>query len=517
MAWEAIDEVEKIHDERPGKKRHRTWWILLAVVATAVLIGSVVYFIKNWPFTEASVVNQLGTATSSAVHITAFKHIFLPRPGCIAEGVTFDRGSDSDRAKMTVQKLTIESSFSGLLAKHLAVIRLEGAAVLLPAFGTAPSWKATSSDIIIDELRANDAVLEFARHDSKSPNVTFAVHEFVGHHLAFRDPMLFDLRLKNPTPPGEIVAHGSFGPWNTEQLGATPVSGEYSFRNADLGVFGGIQGILASEGQFQGTLDKIAVKGNTTTPDFLVKDSAHKLALETMFDASVATANGDVALNQVQARLLRTIIMTHGSVVGRPGEKGKTASLEMSVRGGRIQDLLLLFVSEKRAPLNGTVSLKAKTSVPPGQKPFLKKLRLSGDFGIDSALFTKEETQKDLGKLSAAGRGQPDQTDDSEDIVSELQGHVDVKDGIATFSDLRFHVPGARARLQGTFNLIDQKVDFRGLLFMDANLPKATSGIKSFLLKAVDPFLKKNRHGGARIPVSITGTYQHPSYKSDPV
>ena len=175
------------------------------------------------------------------------------------------------------------------------------------------------------------------------------------------------------------------------------------------------------------------------------------------------------------------------------------------------------FCSEKKAPLNGTVSFKAKTSVPPGHEPFLKKLRLIGDFGIDSALFTKEETQKDLEKLSAAGRGQPDQAEDSEDIVSELQGHVDVKDGIATFSDLRFRVPGARARLQGTFNLIDQKVDFRGLLFMDAKLPKATTGIKSFLLKAVDPFLKKNRHGGARIPVSITGTYQHPSYKSDPV
>jgi hypothetical protein len=52
---------------------------------------------------------------------------------------------------------------------------------------------------------------------------------------------------------------------------------------------------------------------------------------------------------------------------------------------------------------------------------------------------------------------------------------------------------------------------------MNAPLPKATSGIKSFLLKAIDPFLKKNRHGGARIPVSITGTYEHPVYRADPV
>jgi hypothetical protein len=52
---------------------------------------------------------------------------------------------------------------------------------------------------------------------------------------------------------------------------------------------------------------------------------------------------------------------------------------------------------------------------------------------------------------------------------------------------------------------------------MDAKLHQATSGIKSFLLKAVDPFLKKNRRGGAVIPVRITGTYQHPSYKTDPI
>ena len=53
-----------------------------------------------------------------------------------------------------------------------------------------------------------------------------------------------------------MIANGSFGPWNTEQLGATPVSGKYSFRDADLGVFDGIQGILASEGQFDGTLEQ---------------------------------------------------------------------------------------------------------------------------------------------------------------------------------------------------------------------------------------------------------------------
>jgi hypothetical protein len=176
-----------------------------------------------------------------------------------------------------------------------------------------------------------------------------------------------------------------------------------------------------------------------------------------------------------------------------------------------------MFVSEKKAPLNGAVSLRAHTVVPPGNRPFLQKLRMSGDFGIESAEFTKEETQNNLDKLSTAARGGGDQTDDPERVLSDLTGHVEVRDGVATFSQLRFRIPGARARFDGTFDLITQKVDLRGMLSMDATLPKATSGIKSFLLKAIDPFLKKNRRGGAKFPVSITGTYHHPSYKADPV
>jgi hypothetical protein len=211
------------------------------------------------------------------------------------------------------------------------------------------------------------------------------------------------------------------------------------------------------------------------------------------------------------------MVISHGSVAHDPSAAGKIAALDLAVHSGRIQDLLLLFISEKQSPLNGVVSLKAKTIVPPGSKPFLQQLQMTGDFGIESALFTTEKTQQDLDKLSAAARGEGNSPDDPENVVSDLQGHVVVKDGTATFTDLSFNVPGAKARLHGTFNLINHAVDLRGTLLMEAKLHQATSGIKSFLLKALDPFLKKNRRGGAVIPVSITGTYQHPSYNADPI
>jgi hypothetical protein len=225
-----------------------------------------------------------------------------------------------------------------------------------------------------------------------------------------------------------------------------------------------------------------------------------------------------VTLPSVQAQLARTTVRASGSIAEQKSTTGRSAAIDLAVHSGRIQDLLLLFVSSPRAPLNGTVSLKARAQVPPGDNPFLRKLNLNGDFGIDSAQFTAEGTQQNLDKLSAQARGEkPQVMEDPERVVSDLQGHVNVVNGVANFSELSFHVPGAKAKLHGTFDLVSHRVNLHGTLYMESTLPKATSGVKSFLLKAIDPFLKKNRRGGAEFPVSITGTYESPRYGSDPV
>lgn len=497
---------------------NRRGWLLAGVVVGIVIVSGAVYLARAWPFTQATVIKQLELATSSTVHISAFHRTFFPRPGCVAEGVTFARGTDpQDQAVMTVERLTVEGNLTGLLSNHLALLRLEGAHAIFPPFGRGLDWKPTESKVVVDELTADGGLLEFIPNNPEKTRVRFVVREFVAHHLATHDAMKFAVRLRNPTPPGEISASGTFGPWKMDPVSATPVVGSYSFRDADLGAFGGIHGILSSDGKFEGTLESIEVEGTATTPDFSVRGSSNKIGLNSEFHAEVDATNGDVTLNEVSAHLMRTTVISRGSVAGQKNQGGKTAALDLAVRSGRIQDLLLMFVSEKEAPLKGVVSLQAKTRVPPGKRPFLQKVEMTGDFGIESALFTKQNTQESLNKLSTAAQGQGDQTDDPESVLSDLQGHVVVKDGIAVFSDLAFRVPGARARLHGTFDLTTEKVDLHGMLFMDATLPQATSGIKSFLLKAIDPFLKKNKRGGAKMPVSITGTYRHPSYRADPV
>jgi hypothetical protein len=48
---------------------------------------------------------------------------------------------------------------------------------------------------------------------------------------------------------------------------------------------------------------------------------------------------------------------------------------------------------------------------------------------------------------------------------------------------------------------------------MDAKLSQTVTGAKSFFLKAVDPFFRKN--GLTEIPIKITGTKDEPKYGLD--
>ena len=513
-----LERPKIVQPRSPERSWARRWWLLAALLLGVVLIGGAVFFNRDWPFTPANVIAQLEQATDSKVTFGAFHRNFLPHPGCYLESVTLTRGNKpGEQEVMKIRQLTVKGKWTGLIQKHIALIRADGVEASFPPIGTGPGWKPTESEVVVDTLIANGAELRFVRHNSKEPPILFSIRKFTGHHLASQEPMKFEVNLVNPQPPGDIEASGTFGPWNKKVVSETPVKGNYAFRNADLGSFGGIRGILSSEGMFQGTLESIEIKGKTATPDFGTTDTPHKLDLKSEFHAQVDATNGDVTLDQVQAVLVKTTILSRGKVASHRSEDGKSADLEFDVRRGRIQDLLLIFVSDKQSPLNGEISLRAQTHVPPGQAPFLKRIQLNGDFGIESAKFTKAATQTSVNKLSTAAQGQGDQTDNPDSVVSDVEGHVIVKDGVATFTGLRFRVPGARARVNGTFDLITQKVDLRGMLFMDAKLPKTTSGIKSFLLKAIDPFLKKNRRGGAEMPVSITGTYRHPSYKADPI
>ena len=487
-----------------------------------IFLAALVFLALRWPFRREAVIKQLADASLSRVDAGVFRSTYFPRPGCVLERVTFQHNpKPGTRPLITVEKLRIEGNFSGLFTKHLKRIRAEGMRILIPAPGSGEHFDTPSrSTFVIDDLVADGAILEIASREADKQPLKFFFDNFVLSHVGSNGPASFQARLSNPEPPGEITTTGKFGPWNAEDVGKTPVSGEYLFQHADLGVFHGVAGMLSSPGKFSGVLDRIEVQGQTDTPHFTVTSSSHQVQLRTQFQAVVNGVNGDTLLQKVAATFWKTTVWSEGSVAGSAGKPGKTASVDLAAKDGRIQDILLLFTRSERAPMSGITSFHAKVSIPPGRRPFLEKVELQGDFGIDAGSFTKTDTQQGVNHLSQGALGEEDGhktekgSDDPETVLSNLKGHVLLRDGTARFSDLSFSVPGALAQLQGTYNLLTEKIDLHGTLKTDSQPSNTTRGMKALILKVLDPFFKK-KHVGYIMPVKITGTYEHPSFGLD--
>jgi hypothetical protein len=500
------------------KSRSRRW-LTFTGMAILILAGvAIALLARKWPFTRERVSQSLEEAVYAKVQFANFHSTYFPHPGCTAEGVVFVRGSNPPGTWpfISIQKLTIQARYADLFFRpgYIARMVAEQLQVHVPARGSgspsAPSSLNTGgSNTRIGELVANGALLEVARKAGKPP-LRFQIHLLTAKSVSRDKPLSYTVALLNALPPGEIHSSGHFGPWNSANPAQTPVSGSYKFEQANLGVFHGIAGTLSSEGKFQGSLGQMECQGKTDVPDFKVTRTDNTVHLTTEFQATVNGLNGDVRLSRVDASFLRTRVSASGTIAGHPGQHGKTASLDLTINDGRIQDVLHIFIQHPRAPVTGVVSFRAHATILPLGRPFLNELILTGDFGVGGGLFTKPETQAKVDRLSAHAQGEKVKNDDDpETVISDLSGHVLLKDGVATFSDLSFRVPGAEAKMRGTFNLLSQKVDLHGTLRTEAEFSKTTTGVKSVLLKPFNVFFKK-KHAGAVIPVYMTGKYPHP-------
>jgi hypothetical protein len=331
--------------------------------------------------------------------------------------------------------------------------------------------------------------------------------------VSWSSPLTYQVKVRNPLPPGIVTARGKFGVWQQGNAGETPISGEYKFEQADLSVYDGIGGILSSTGKFSGKLAHVDISGQTDTPDFTVTMGNHPVRLTTQFSAYVDAIHGDTFLNQVDAEFAKTHVVAKGSVATSPDGKGKTAIIDVHSQQASIQDFLHLFIKDNRPPMSGDVKVQAHGQIPPGDD-FLKKIKLRGNFGIAHGEFS-DSMQQSVDKFSAGARGEPKKENaDPETVLTGLSGQVDVLGGSAHFSDLSFEVPGAKANLQGTYNLINHKIDLRGQLEVATKISDTTSGGKALLLKAMEPFFKKKRKGEI-VPVKVSGTYEKPTFGLD--
>jgi len=497
-------------------------WIKIGGLLVLVLIcGATVLLVSRWPFTRDNIATALEKKFSSTVEIKTFHETYFT-PGFVAEGVTFRRNSDPGAPPIaTIEKLTIQGAYWEFFSTPSRVrnVRIEGLHIFASSgserIGNAaqPAGGPKQSALIIDQIIADGAVLEFASGEPGTEPLKFEIHELTLNSVADDRPLSFHAALLNPKPPGEIRADGHFGPLQPQNLGQTPLSAVYTFQGVNLGVFPGIGGTLASTGKFNGVLERIEIEGSTDTPDFGVTRSRHTVPLKTQFQGIVNGMNGDVSLQSVRVQLERTSVVSHLEVAKKADSEGKTISLDATEQQGRIQDWLRLLAKADPPAFTGAMNFRVQVQVPPGKGSFIERVNLLGDFGIDAASFNRPTTQEKVDNLSQLAQGEK-KNDDPASVVENLKGHVVMNHGIATFSSLSFSVPGALAHVHGTYGLLTEQLNLHGTLQVDNKLSKGTKGVKSVLLKSVEPFFKKKK-AGEIVPIKIGGTFGHPSYGLD--
>jgi hypothetical protein len=448
---------------------------------------------------------RLGESAAATVKFGSFHAKYFP-PGCVLENVVFQRDS-SPRPLITIRRLTITSNIVGLLRHHISLLHAEGMHVTLrrPDFSADVS---STQQTIVDTFVADDAILDVRR---KTEPLRFVFHKFQVQNLGGSCAIKFAAVFDNPMPAGLLQTSGQFGPWNSSDLAATPVSGAYTLSNADLRVFDSIGGVVSSDGSFKGTFKEMEVEGSTTTPEFEVAYTQHKLPLQTRFKAAVNAINGETIVHSVKASFGRDQIEAHGRI-GRQSDGKRAAVIELNCDRGRIEDTFYPFVKSAKVPLVGNVAFQMHVVIPSGQESFLKKIEVQSNFRIQDARFTNPQTQSRLSKISE----RHDQKQPDNDTLADLSGNVRLLNGIARFSKLSARDGNATAWLHGNYDLTSERVDLHGQLTTEASLGNTTSGIKAVFAKALEPLFKKGGHQKV-VPVKISGTYHNPSFGLDGV
>src|ERR1700686_3120449 len=199
--------------EKKGQEpSRRSRWLILTVVLVLLVLGGAAFFWRRyWPFERQPVIEDLEQAGDSHVTIRNFHRTYFPYPGCVLDGVVFTRGENSPHPLITIDRLTIQSSYLQVLRSRVNHLTAEGLHVFIPAFGTAPPFHAKRSTVAIAEMRTTNMTLEFAFHDANKPPLRFDIHEAVLRDVGWDGPLTYHLKVHNPEPPGEVITSGKFG------------------------------------------------------------------------------------------------------------------------------------------------------------------------------------------------------------------------------------------------------------------------------------------------------------------
>jgi hypothetical protein len=527
---------------RAPKPRRRRWlWVagFLAVLALAVVVAG--YYFEGPYFVSyaqsilrARVIETLSARFKTKVELAELDVWLADGLNVSGKGLNVFGPTDPNPSEPGIQALISVDEFrfhTGVLSLFRSPMRVDAVYVKgmvlnippkedqgrLSEMGDESGRKMMKkASIFVDKFVCDDTELLINTSKPGKEPLVFRIGHLDMKEIGPGQPLRFEATLVNPKPIGNIKSAGTFGPFREDSPRETPVAGDYTFTDADLGTLRGIKGILSSTGKYDGTLGKIEVSGATDTPDFRLDISGHPLALHTDFHAIVDGTDGDTYLDPVKARFLHSSLTANGKVIRVRNPAGLDIELNVVVNRARIEDLLQLAVKTEPPVISGPVEVKTKMSLMPGPKDVANRLKLDGNFRISAGVFSSQKIQDRIDSLSLRSRGEPQQAKEHAEvsIPSEMNGTFRLDAGMFTFPVLQFAVPGTQADVAGQYSMDGETFDFHGKLRLDAKLSQMVTGWKSILLKAADPFFSK--HGaGTEVPFKVTGTRSEPRFGLD--
>ena len=365
-----------------------------------------------------------------------------------------------------------------------------------------------SEGLVVKRLTATNMRLAIIpREAGKNPKV-WDIYELDMKNLRSSQPATFTASLDNPIPQGKIESTGTFGPWQSDEPGDTPIAGDYTFA-ADLGTIKGLSGNLNAVGKMEGTIEQIKTTGQTRTDKFgLTELDGDLLPLTTAYEALVDGTKGDVELHRIDVHLGRSEFAVKGLVEGTKGVKGKRVVVNVKSQNANLAELLRFVSKAAQPPAYGNLVIDTAFDLPQGKEPVLTRVQLEGSVRADRVTFTNDAVQDKIDELSRRGQGKP-QDASIDEVASQLSSKFALKNGVFTYQTLTFNVQGADVNLTGTHSLRSKTLSLAGEVKLNATVSQMVTGYKSWLLKPFDPLFKKNG-AGTRLVIRVEGTQDQP-------
>ncbi len=537
---------KEMNDEQPFRRRRRCGrWCRIAVIVTvvvAILLGIGQWLVDHAePMLRQRVVDSLSARLDSRVVLQKF-HVSLIAGLSVTGGglQIYPNDMPSGEPLVTVEKFSFHTHWHDLFHSpmNIALVKVNGLHLNIPPKQVRQQVKALhpmrgqkgshKQSITVGRVQVDHAVLNIMSSKPGKAPMMFVISNIQMGAAAEGKGRHFTAQLINPKPVGAIATDGYFGPFDAQDPGQTPVSGDYSFTHADLATIKGIGGMLSSKGHYQGQLNHIVVDGETDTPDFTLSTADTPLPLHTEFHAIVDGTNGNTYLQPVNAMLGHSHIVARGQVVRGADGHGHEIDLQVESDPANIEDFLRLAVKTTPPLMKGAVTLHFSLKIPPGDESVVNKLQLDGTFQLQNAHFNNPKFQAAVDELSLRAQGQPKeakQIGDARkqgnldqvqmpDVASQMQGHFDLGNGKLTLQHLVYTVKGAVVGLDGVYSLDGQQFDMHGVVRTSAKASQMVTGWKSWALKIANPFLSKD-NAGMQVPIEIHGTRSSPHFGLD--